>query len=158
MTRLPVYMTLVWIWHSSVSKSHFVCECRTLRVEITLERVEITLLRVENTLCVLFWKIKRVLAKIYLKIDTHACEFQTQMCHFHTFACRIFSSLEELFVEKLSGEEFYGEDFSEVSVRSALKLGRFVVQYMSFLLNHVTERMDIWRAHRNRLETIFVKY
>jgi hypothetical protein len=51
------------------------CENHTLRAEITLARVEITLGRV-------FWKIECVLAKIYLKIDTHACEFHTQTCYF----------------------------------------------------------------------------
>jgi hypothetical protein len=57
-----------------------VCENHTLRVKITLyhtracknhtQRAEKALVRAEITL----W---RVLAKIYLKIDIHACEFHT---------------------------------------------------------------------------------
>jgi hypothetical protein len=42
---------------------------------------------VEITLGHVFLKILRVLAKIYVEIDTHACEFHTQTCHIHT--CRI---------------------------------------------------------------------
>jgi hypothetical protein len=69
----------------------------TLRVKMTL-RVKITVVHVEITLCVLkshsacknhtrasVMKIERVLAKIFLKIDT-------QKCHFHTFAYLIFST------------------------------------------------------------------
>jgi hypothetical protein len=84
MTFVRVKITLC------VSKSHFACENHTLHVEITQERVEITLMRVEITLGRVFWKNERVLANIYLKIDTHACEFHTQKCHFHKFACRIY--------------------------------------------------------------------
>jgi hypothetical protein len=72
--------------HTHASGNHTrACEKHTLRAEITFVPVQITLERV-------FWSIERVSAKIYLKNDTHACEFHTQMCHFHKFACRIFST------------------------------------------------------------------
>jgi hypothetical protein len=44
-----------------VSKSHFACENRTLRVELTLERVEITLMRVKITLERMNFTRKRVI-------------------------------------------------------------------------------------------------
>jgi hypothetical protein len=67
---------------------------------------------------------------------------------------------DELLTEELSRKEFFKvklfeEEFSEVSVnlsisfisqlehRSAHKLGWFIVQCLSFLLNHVTEKNDI---------------
>jgi hypothetical protein len=67
---------------------------------------------------------------------------------------------DELLTEELSRKEFFKgklfeEEFSEVSVnlsisfisqlehRSAHKLGWFIVQCLSFLLNHVTKKMDI---------------
>jgi hypothetical protein len=63
--------------------------------------------------------------------------------------------MAELLREELSGKELLEEELSEVSVshsvsfisqwehRSVHKLGRFVVQYLSFFLNHVTEKMGI---------------
>jgi hypothetical protein len=50
-------------------------------VKITLECVKITL-RAEITLMPVFYIFKNL--NIYLKIDTHACEFHTQTCHIHT--------------------------------------------------------------------------
>jgi hypothetical protein len=66
----------VWKSHSSVSKSHSAC-CNYTRMCWN------------HTRCVL-WKIERVLANFFIKIDTHACEIHTQTCHFHTVACHIF--------------------------------------------------------------------
>jgi hypothetical protein len=58
---------------------------------------------------------------------------------------------EKLLREELIGEELFGVSvshsvsfISHLEQRAAQKLGRFVdVQYLSFLLNHVTEKMDI---------------
>jgi hypothetical protein len=71
--------------HTRACENHTLhAEITVVRVEITLGRVEITLRRVEITLGRVFWKIERVLAKMFLKIDTHACEFHTQAYHLHT--------------------------------------------------------------------------
>jgi hypothetical protein len=58
------------------------------KTETQMVTIVTVTMRYLGTVGSVFWKIERVLAKIYIKIDTYACEFHTQTCHFHTFACR----------------------------------------------------------------------
>jgi hypothetical protein len=89
---LRVKITLcVWKSHSACRNHNRACRNHTRACENHNLRAEITLIRVEITLGVCFEKLS-VLAKIHLKLDTHACEFHTQIFHFYTFACQIFST------------------------------------------------------------------
>jgi hypothetical protein len=137
----------VWKSHSSVSKSHL-CVCKShsacgnntracraqthacgnhsLHVEITLERV--------------FWKIERVLANIYLKNDTHDCEFHTRTCHFHTFStCNLLlCTLNKIVTHFLC---FINEHF-KISKRK-LKIKRFLVNnWFHLIFNYIYFKID----------------
>jgi hypothetical protein len=66
---------------------------------------------------------------------------------------------EQFFPSRKKVSISYSVSFiTQLHHRSAYNLDRFVVQCLSFLSNHVTEKMDTWRAYRNQVEMIYLKF